>query len=149
MVEVLMAAMIFAEKTVTSIEMKDLPTPVRTAAGKQNAPADTVRSYEKIVIDGSIFYELKLKSPNGRAQEILFRPDGSIAETEEEIDITRIPAAARMAIEQAARAGELIKVDLIRRDGKELYEGEIRKNGKKISPIFNSAGQQVEMHTKQ
>ncbi len=137
-------AAIFAAKTATPIDAKELPPAVRKAADRQNAPSGANRSYEKIVIDGSTFYELKIKSANGHDQEILFRPDGSIAETEEEIDIARIPAAARSAIEKAARNGKLVKVDLIRRDGKELYEGEIRENGKKISPIFNAAGERID-----
>ena len=138
------AQMIFAAKTATPIVLKDLPAPVRAAASQHHAPSGSIRSYEKIVIDGKPFYELKIKSPHGPAQEILFRPDGSVAETEEEIDLTRVPAAARTAIEQAARNGKLVKVDLIRRDGKELYEGEIRENGKKIAPVFDATGRKIE-----
>lgn len=134
----------FAAKTATPIELKDLPAAVRKAASEQESSSDAGRSYEKIIIDGSTFYELKITAPGGRAQEILFRPDGSIAETEEEIDILRIPAAARAAIEHAARSGKLIKVDLIRRNGEELYEGEIRENGKKFAPVFNADGKRVE-----
>lgn len=138
------AAVLFAAKTSSPVEWSALPPAVQTAAGKWQAPANAVRSYEKIIIDGETFFELKIKAPGGKAQEILFRPDGTVAETEEEIEMSRVPAPARAAIQKAAEGKTLVKVDVIRRNGKELYEGEIRDNGKKFAPVFDAAGKRVE-----
>lgn len=138
------AAVSFAAKTSTAVEWNALPPAVQAAAGKWPAPANAARSYEKIIIDGATFFELKIKTPGGEAQEILFRPDGTVAETEEEIEMSRVPAPARVAIQKAAEGKTLVKVDVIRRNGKELYEGEIRDNGKKFAPVFDAAGKRVD-----
>src|SRR3712207_7158355 len=46
----------------------------------------------------------------GRMQEWVYRPDGSVEETEEEIPATEAPAAAREAIHKAVGKGQLRKI---------------------------------------
>ena len=82
--------------------------------------------------------------PNKGSREILFRPDGSIFEVEEPSTLSAVPPAARAAIQNAAKSGELVKVDLITRGSLVLYEGEIQKDGRKRSVRFDSAGRLVE-----
>jgi hypothetical protein len=121
-----------------------LPVAVQSAAKKQKTPRDAKVAYVKLVRAGVPYFEMKVDAGDGRDQEILFRSDGSIAETEEAVPIASVPAPVRAAIQQAARNGKLLKVDRILRDGKTFYEGEFMENGVKKKPIFNSAGEKVE-----
>lgn len=133
-----------AENTVSTIEWKDLPAAVQVAAKRQKtAPGDLI-SYVKLLRRGEVRFEMKVNRKDGRDREILFRPDGSVVEVEETVALDSVPEKVRSAIEQAARAGKLLKVDQIHRDRQTLYEGEILENGAKIKPIFDAAGRRVE-----
>jgi hypothetical protein len=137
-------ALLAAQNVVTKIGWSDLPVAVQSAAKKQKTPRDAKVAYVKLVRAGVPYFEMKVDAGDGRDQEILFRSDGSIAETEEAVPIASVPAPVRAAIQQAARNGKLLKVDRILRDGKTFYEGEFMENGVKKKPIFNSAGEKVE-----
>ena len=138
------AALLAAQNVVTKIGWSDLPAAVQAAAKKQKTPAGATVAYVKLVRAGAPYFEMKVNAADGRDQEILFRPDGSIAETEEAVALESVPAPARSAIEKAARNGKLLKVDRILRDGKVLFEGEILENGTKKKPIFDPAGRRIE-----
>ena len=140
----LAASLLSADKIVTDIELKDLPAAVHDAASKRTPAGGVLRSFEREVINGETFYEVKMSLPNKGSREILFRPDGSIFEVEEPSTLSAVPPAARAAIQNAAKSGELVKVDLITRGSLVLYEGEIQKDGRKRSVRFDSAGRLVE-----
>ncbi|WP_321473152.1 PepSY-like domain-containing protein [uncultured Paludibaculum sp.] len=140
---ILLPCLLAAQSTVTPIEWTSLPAPVQSAAKKQEVPKGAKIKYVKLVRSGATFYEMKVDAADGRDLEILFRPDGAVAETEEAVPLSSIPAAVRAAIEKEARTGKLLKVDLLLRDGKTFYEGEILEQGTKKKPLFDPAGRRV------
>jgi hypothetical protein len=125
------------------IECRDLPAPVRTAAAKQKTKQGTTPSCEKLTDNGQTLYELKVVVESGRMREIVYHPDGKLAEFEEESRLSEIPADARAGIEKAVASGELLKVDIIHRDRTILYEGEYRLEGAKKKVIVDAAGRIV------
>jgi uncharacterized membrane protein YkoI len=125
------------------MQCQDLPAAVRSAAAKQKGKPSTERSCEKISDEGKTLYEVKITTTAGKMREIVFRPDGTIAELEDEGDLESIPAAARAAIQKAASSGQLYKVDLIRRGSDVLYEGEYREGGTKKKIIVDATGRMI------
>jgi len=137
----ILCACVAAEaKTAEKMECRDVPAPVRTAAAKEKAKWGTEASCEKITDNGAVFYEVKITAESGKMREIVFRPDGQVAEFEEESQLAGIPSAARAAIEKAVASGELLKVDVIHRGRALLYEGEYRQAGTKKKVIVDGAG---------
>lgn len=141
---ILFPLLLAAQSTVTPIDWAALPAPVQAAARKQKTPSGAKVVYVKLLRSGVLFYEMKINAPNGHDQEILFRPDGVIAETEEAVSIQSIPAPVRAAIEKESRNGKIVKIDRLLRDGKVYYEGEYMENGVKKKPLFDPAGNRVE-----
>lgn len=130
-----------AAKTAAPVACESLPVAIRTAASKEKTKAGTVPSCERILAGGRTLFEVKVTTPAGKMREIVYRPDGSIEEWEEETDLSAIPAGARAAIERAQGMGVLRKVDRIRRGSRTLYEGEYRDGGTKKKLIVDAAGQ--------
>lgn len=139
----LTVALYAQEKTAAPFPCQDLPSAVKTAAAKQGVPALSQASCEKIRKAGATLYEVKVTPAPGKMREIVFRPNGELVEFEEESELAAIPPAAQAAILKAVGAGELAKVDIIRRGSTVLYEGEYRMNGAKKKAIVDAAGRPV------
>lgn len=144
LIALLIPAVLAAQTVVTPIDWAALPAPVQAAAKKQKTPAGAKVVYVKLVRSGTLFYEMKIDAADGRDQEILFRPDGVVAETEEAVSIQSIPAPARAAIQKEAGNRKIVKIDLLIRDGKTYYEGEYLENGVKKKALFDPGGKRVE-----
>jgi uncharacterized membrane protein YkoI len=132
----------FAEKTVTMIQEADLPAAVRAALAKDKPANATFRGFERETIDGKIFYEVQM-TVAGRGREILYRPNGSIVEIEQETAIEEIPAPARDAIRKAVGEGTLRKVDIVTSGRRVVYEGELLLNGQKSQLRVDAQGRRV------
>lgn len=140
----LFSLLLTAQSVVTPIEWAALPAAVQAASKKQKTPAEAKVVWVKLVRSGTTYFEMKVDSHDGRDQEIVFRPNGSIAETEEAVPLASVPAPVRKAIEAEVGTGKIVKVDRLMRDGKVYYEGEIMENGVKKKPLFDPAGKRVE-----
>src|SRR5947208_3338276 len=67
------------------------------AAFKTSYPNATIRGYAREKENGKVFYEIE--SREGTTQrDVLYNPDGTVAEIEESIAPTDLPAAAQEAI---------------------------------------------------
>jgi uncharacterized membrane protein YkoI len=110
------------------IQMKDLPAVVQKAVQDQSKGA-TLKGLTKEVENGKTEYEAELIF-YGHGKDISFDPSGKIISVEEDIAVTSLPQAARSAIEKAASAGKLEKVEAVTENGKSFYEATIRKAGK-------------------
>src|SRR5438046_2907261 len=137
----LLSAFIFDEgsRDVTTITEKDLPSTVRQASKRDTPKGAKVIGFEKLTEKGETFFEVKIEV-NGKDQELLYRADGTLYLREEETEIDQIPSGARAAIQKAATGGRIRKVDVIRKSGLVLYEGELLIDGQKSKVIFDAQG---------
>ena len=127
----MLAAAVFASIAIaaeTKIATKDLPAPVQKAVQEQSHGA-TLRGLTKEVENGKTEYEAELMV-NGHGKDVSFDSGGRVVGVEEEVKMADVPAAARAAIEKAAKGATLRKVESVSEDGKNFYEASIRRDGK-------------------
>src|SRR5437764_11162487 len=93
------------------IKEKDVP-PAVIAAFKSAYPNATVRGYAKETEKGKTFYEIESKD-GATMRDLLYNPDGTVAEIEETIAAADLPAEAQQIIKSkyprsvVSRAGEV------------------------------------------
>src|SRR6266404_5698627 len=90
---VLIACVMGALASETSVKMKDLPLPVQRAIQEQTKGAQ-VKGVAREVENGKTFYEAET-SVNGHGRDLLFDSAGALVEIEEETPLDSIPAPAR------------------------------------------------------
>src|SRR5438128_6987310 len=83
------------EKKLTA---KDVPAAV-IAAFKSAYPNATIRGYAREKENGKVFYEIESKE-NNMTRDVLYNPDGTVAEIEESVAANDLPAAAQQAIHE-------------------------------------------------
>ncbi len=123
------------------IKLQDMPPAVQQAVKEQSKGA-TVRGYAKEVEDGTTSYEAEL-TVKGRAKDISFGADGKVLAIEETVALASIPAPARAAIQKAARAGKINKVESVTEKGTTNYEAAITRGGKKSEVKVDANGKTV------
>lgn len=131
------------EAVATHIAEKDLPEAVRQAVKKEVPPEAQFIGYEKMAVDGEVFFEVKV-AVSGKNFERLYRPDGRIVVIEEETALENIPAPAQAAIRQAAGRGKVRKVDIYTENGRVSYEGELLVDGQKRKVRFDAKGKAIQ-----
>src|SRR6267142_5920505 len=80
------------------ITAKQVPAAVITAF-KASYPNATIRGYAQEKENGKVFYEIESREGSTR-RDVLYNPDGTVAEVEESIPATDLPADAQQAIKQ-------------------------------------------------
>jgi hypothetical protein len=80
----------------SKVAAKDVPAAV-IAAFKSSYPTATIKGYAREKEHGKTFYEIESKDGD-TGRDILYHPDGSVAEVEETIAATDLPAAAQELI---------------------------------------------------
>ena len=133
------SCLVLAADSEKKIQKKDLPAAVQKAADEQTKGAE-IKGYSKEVEKGKTFYEVEtIVDAHGR--DLLFDAAGKLVETEEEVAIDKVPAAARAAIEKAATGGKINKVEILTKGSAVTYEASITgKSGKKSEVLFNADG---------
>jgi hypothetical protein len=130
-----------AEKTggsETKIQKKDLPAAVQKAMESEIQGA-TVKGYAKEVEEGKTFYEVET-TKSGHARDLLYSPDGTLAELEEEVAMDTLPAAVKTALEGV---GKLRMVEKVTEGSKTFYEGHYAKGSKKSEVKVTADGKPV------
>lgn len=120
------------------VELKDLPPAVQAAIQVQTKDLQEFEVSEEDK-DGKTFYEVESKA-NGMSRDVLIDGAGVVVEVEEEIDPSRLPAAARQAVEGVAGAGAIRKVEAVTRDGATEYEVVVKGAGKKSKIVVTGDG---------
>src|SRR5216683_1857679 len=92
-VSLLAVAAVAQEKKITG---KDVPAAV-ISAFKTAYPNATIRGYAREKENGKVFYEIESREGT-TTRDVLYNPDGTVAEIEESIAATDLPAAAQEAI---------------------------------------------------
>lgn len=123
------------------IQMKDLPAAVQRAVQDQSKGA-TLRGLTQEVENGKTEYEAQL-TVNGHGRDISFDAAGKVTSVEEEVPLASIPEAARAAIQKAADAGKVEKIELVNENGKTFYEVALRKNGKSSEIQVDATGKPI------
>ena len=115
------------------VQMSELPAAVRQAVQKETKGA-TIRGLSKETENGKTYYEAETMV-NGRHRDLLFNASGSVAEIEDQTEISNIPAPARHAIEQFAAGGKVLTVEAVNSNGATSYEAQVRKSSGKRAEV--------------
>jgi len=135
-VGLLLAGVLLAE---TKVKMSDLP-PVVQAAVKEQTKTATLVGLNKEVEKGKTVYEVETKM-NGKTRDLLLDATGAVVETEDEVDLDSIPAAAKAAIQKKASGRAIQKVEKLTKGSSVAYEAAIKtKNGKTVEATVNADG---------
>lgn len=123
------------EKKITA---KQVPAAV-TAAFKNSYPNATIRGYAQEKEDGKVFYEIE--SREGTTQrDILYNADGTVAEVEESIAASDLPADAQQAIKQKYPRAVITLAERTTVGDTVGYEVSLRNGRKRIAMEFDSSG---------
>ena len=126
------------EKKITA---KDVPAAV-IAAFKNSYPNATIRGYAQEKEHGKVFYEIE--SREGTTQrDVLYNPDGTVAEVEESIAATDLPAAAQQAIHQKYPKAAITLAEKTTVGDKVGYEVSLRQGQKRMTMEFDSSGKVI------
>ena len=115
------------------ISRKDLPPAVEKALASQPKDARYIL-FEREVEDGKTFYEVKLKT-GGRARTLLFEPDGTLFEVEQEVPFESLPPAVKAGLSKQAGDRKMGLVLTITKRGKLVSYAAFVTRGKAKSEV--------------
>jgi len=109
------------------------------AAFKNSYPNATIRGYAQEKENGKVFYEIE--SREGTTQrDVLYNADGTVAEVEESIPATDLPADAQQAIKQKYPRAVIILAEKTTAGDTVGYEVSLRNGKQRIGMEFDSSG---------
>jgi hypothetical protein len=123
------------EKRITA---KQVPAAV-ISAFKNSYPNATIRGYAQEKEKGKVFYEIESREGTTK-RDVLYNPDGTVAEIEESIAMTDLPAAAQEAMHQRYPRAIISIAEKTTAGDKITYEVAARQGRKRISIEFDAAG---------
>jgi uncharacterized membrane protein YkoI len=132
----------FGDDNETKVQFKDLPAAVQKAAKQQEAKGVTVRGYNKELENGRTFYEVEARA-NGKTRDILLDEAGAVVEIEQEVEISKVPAAAVEGLKKEAGGANIRHVEYVTKGDKTSYEAVILKNGKEKEIAVNGDGSAI------
>jgi uncharacterized membrane protein YkoI len=120
------------------ISAKKVPPAVLNAF-KSSYPNATIKGFAREKENGKVFYEIESKDGDvGR--DVLYNPDGSVAEIEETVVVSDLPAAIRESIKSKYPNAVIIKAEKTIQGEKIGYEVIARQGRKRISVEFDADG---------
>src|SRR5713101_6413787 len=123
------------EKKVTA---RQVPAAV-IAAFKSAYPNATILGYAREKENGKTYYEIESREGT-MTRDVLFNPDGTVAEIEESIAAGSLPAEAQEALHKQYPKAVISKVEKTTAGDKVSYEVHARQGKKRISMEFDSDG---------
>ncbi|HEY4084871.1 MAG TPA: hypothetical protein VGM43_02985 [Bryobacteraceae bacterium] len=123
----------------TKVKLESLPPAVQAAVKEQTKNATLVGlSTEKE--KGKTTYEVET-TVNGKSRDLVLDKTGAILETEDQVELNAIPAAAQAALRKRAGTGTITKVEKLTAGSSVSYEAAIKtKGGKTIEASVNADG---------
>src|SRR6266446_2059841 len=122
----------------TKIAAKNVPAEV-IAAFKATYPNATIRGYSREKENGKTYYEIE--SRDGRvSRDVLYNPDGTVAEIEETVDVKDLPAEVRQTIHTHYPKGVITKAEKTVAGNKVSYEVRIKHGKKWVTMELDSSG---------
>lgn len=122
----------------SKIREQEVPQAV-IAAFKSAYPNATVRGYAKEKENGKLFYEIESKD-GATMRDILYQPDGTVAEIEETVAVADLPAAAQQFIQSKYPRAVVGKAEKVTHGDKVEYEVSAKRGKQRISLVFDSDG---------
>ncbi len=133
----LLAPVLAAEK---KVKLESLPPAVQNGVREQTKNATLVGLNEEKE-KGKTVYEVETKGASGKTRDLLLDSTGAVIETEEEIDLDAVPAAAKAAIQKRLAGGTIRKVEKLTKGSSVSYEAAIKtKSGKNTEIGVNADG---------
>ena len=120
------------------IAAKQVPAAVLSAF-KSSYPNATIRGYAQEKENGKLFYEIESREGTMH-RDVLYNPDGTIAEIEESIAASDLPADAQQAIKQKYPRAVIILAEKTTAGDTVGYEVSLRNGKKRIGMEFDSSG---------
>jgi hypothetical protein len=129
------ASVVASEK---AIRKQDLPPAVQKAVEAATTGAE-IKGYAKETENGKVTYEVETRVA-GRARDVSFDPDGTLAVVEEEVALASIPAAAKAGIEKGAAGGHIGLVEKVTERGAVKYEAHVSHGARKSEVVVTPDG---------
>ncbi len=126
------------EKKITA---KDVPAAV-IAAFKNSYPNATIRGYAREKEHGKVFYEIESREGTV-SRDVLYQADGTVAEIEESIPPTGLPANAQQAIKQKYPKAVIRLAEKTTAGDKVGYEVSLRQGQRRMIMEFDANGKVV------
>jgi len=134
-VSLLAIAAVAQEKKITR---KDVPAAV-ISAFKTAYPNATTRGYAREKENGKVFYEIESREGT-TTRDVLYNPDGTVAEIEESIAATGLPAEVQQAMKEKFPKAAITKAERTTAGDKVSYEIVARQGKKRVTIEFDSSG---------
>jgi Putative beta-lactamase-inhibitor-like, PepSY-like len=134
----LLLTSVWAAAQESKVKEKDVP-PAVIAAFKAAYPNATIKGYAKEKENGKLFYEIESKD-GAAARDILYNPDGTVAEVEETIAASDLPAAAQEALQSKYPKAVVTKAEKTTQGDKVEYEVIAKRGKQRISLTFDASG---------
>ena len=120
------------------VTKKKVP-PAVIAAFKSTYPQATIRGYAREKENGKVYYEIE-SIEGTTTRDILYNPDGTVAEIEESIAVSDLPADAQEAMHATYPSSVIIKAEKITRGDVTGYEAHAKQGKKYVSMEFDASG---------
>jgi hypothetical protein len=126
-----------------TLKLTDLPAPVQKTVN-ETLKGGAIKSIGKEVENGVTQFEVET-TLNGKHRDFNVDAKGKLLAVEEEIDLAKVPAAAKATIEKKVAGGKLGMVESVDKgDGAILYEAAYTtKAGKKGSILVKADGSET------
>lgn len=124
------------------IERSALPAAVEKAVQKETKDT-AIKGFAQEREHGKTFYEAETVV-QGHSRDLLFAPDGTIAEVEEEVAWDNLPASVQVGLKKKAGGAKIEKVESLTKKRRLVaYEAQIRRGGKSSEIQVGSEGQNL------
>jgi hypothetical protein len=134
-VSLLAIAAVAQEKKITG---KDVPAAV-ISAFKTAYPNATIRGYAREKENGKVFYEIESREGT-TTRDVLYNPDGTVAEIEESLAASDLPAAVQQAFKAKYPKAVITKAEKTTAGDKVSYEIVARQGKRKVTIEFDLSG---------
>ena len=102
-------------------------------------PQATIRGFAREKENSKVYYEAE-SGEGQKTRDVLYNPDGTVAEIEESIPAGDLPADAREALRAKYPGSVVTKVERITRGNVTEYEAHAKLGKKSVSMEFDSSG---------
>src|SRR5438093_7022890 len=127
-----------AQEKEKKITAKEVPAVV-IENFKRAYPKAIIRGYASEMENGKQYYEIESREGTTR-RDVLYNPDGSVAEVEESIDASDLPASVQETIRKQHPRAVITLAEKTTVGDKVTYEVKAREGRKRFSIEFDSSG---------
>jgi uncharacterized membrane protein YkoI len=134
-VSLLAVSVVAQEKKITA---RDVPAGVMSAFKTAYSNA-TIRGYAREKENGKVFYEIESREGT-TTRDVLFNPDGTVAEVEESVAASDLPAEVQQAFKEKYPKAVISRAEKTTAGDKVSYEIVARQGKRKVTLEVDSSG---------